>query len=83
MSDIKHKSDVVFSALGSEVEEGMGVQVMALTREQVCGAKVPRITGYSQKGILWTFWDTLLEIPGILLLLAELCSDKAPSSNRH
>jgi hypothetical protein len=45
--------------------------------------KCHELPGYAQKGILWTFFDTLLDIPGILLLLAELCSDKAPSSDRH
>lgn len=50
---------------------------MALATKRICGAKAPQNARYSQQNILGTFFDTLVEITGILLILVELCSDKA------
>jgi len=38
---------------------------------------MPRTDRYLQKCILWTFFDTLLEISEMLLVLANLCGAKA------
>ena len=54
---------------------------MALATKHACGAITPQIARYSQKGIVWRFLDTLVEVTGIVLTLAELNSDrhKSPS----
>jgi hypothetical protein len=55
---------------------------MALATKFACGAKMPQIARYSQQGIVWTFFNTLMEVTGIVLMLAELNSDRHKSPSK-
>ena len=55
---------------------------MALATKLACEAKMPQIARCSQKSIVWTFFNTLVEVTGIVLTLAELNSDRRKSPSK-
>jgi hypothetical protein len=55
---------------------------MALATKLACGAKMPQIARCSQNSIVWTFFNTLVEVTGIVLTLAELNSDRHKSPSK-
>jgi hypothetical protein len=54
---------------------------MASDGEKKCRVRTPQVVRCSQKGMLGSFFETLLEITGILFILVELCGKKSHSSS--